>query len=145
MATTEVALAWGGDFVLDSTGDLVLLQDGNGAYPALTQRLTQMVLTTPLITASNGTPLSVPDDVFHPTAGAGLRWAVGRLGDNGLLDQIELAVLEELAKEPDVAPQPKPTVSFVVYQNGASCQIVFTAITGQVVALPPIPITPSGV
>ena len=145
MASTEVALSWGGDFVIDSTGDLALVQDDGGAYPALTQRITQMALTTPLITAANGSPLSVPDDVFNPTAGAGLRWSIGRLADNALLDQIEMAILEELAREPDVAPEPTPTVTFTVYPNGATCQVVFTAITGQVVALPPIPITPGGV
>ncbi len=144
MASVEIALNWGGDFVIDSTGDLALVEDGSELFPALTQRITQMVLTTPLITSSAGAALSVPDDVFHPTAGAGLRWAVGRLADNALLNQIELAILDELAKEPDIAPQPTPTVAFTVYQNGVTCQITASTVAGQVVAFPPIPVTPSG-
>ena len=144
MATIEASLPWGGDFALDSTGDLLLVEDSSGSFPALTQRITQMLLTTPLITDAYGNALSTPDDMFHPTTGAGLRWAVGRNASTALLQQIETAILTELAKEPDIAPQPTPTVVFTVYPDGVTCQVTATLVNGQVIALPPIRVTPSG-
>jgi hypothetical protein len=141
----EVALPYGGDFSLDATGDLLLVEDGNGAYPALQQRIIQMLLTSPQIKDSNGNPIpGSADDMFNPTAGAGLRRAVGNVENNALLAEIEARMIEGLSKEPDVAPYPAPQIEFVVYPNGVVCNLTFATVDGQVIALPPIPLTPSG-
>lgn len=145
MGSVEVALPWGGDFSLDATGDLLLVQDGDGKYPALQQRIIQMLLTSPQLTdaAGNGIAGSA-DDMFNPDTGAGLRRAIGNVENNALLSQIESRMLEGLAQEPDIAPYPAPQIEFIVYPNGIVCTITANTIDGQVLPLPPIPLTPDG-
>ena len=143
--SVEVKLDYGGDFELDATGDLVLVEDGNGEYPALQQRIIQMLLTSPQLKDGAGNPIpGSADDMFNVNAGAGLRRAIGSVENNALIAEIEARMIEGLSKEPDIAPYPAPQIEFVVYPNGIVCNVTVATVDGQVVALPPIPLTPSG-
>lgn len=141
----EVALSYGGDFVLDATGDLLLVDDADGEWAALQQRVIQMLLTSPQLADGSGNVIpGSADDVFNPTAGAGLRRSIGNLENNALLAEIEARVMDNLALDPDVAPYPAPQLEFVVYPNGVVANLSLTAIDGQNVVFPPIPLTPAG-
>lgn len=141
----EVKLDYGSDFELDATGDLVLVEDGNGEYPALQQRIIQMLLTAPQMKDASGNPVAgSADDMFNPTAGAGLRRAIGNVENDALIAQIEARIIEGLSKEPDVAPYPAPQLEFQVFPNGIIANLTVATVDGQVIALPPIPLTPSG-
>lgn len=143
--SVEVKLDYGGDFELDSTGDLVLVDDSNGQWAALQQRIIQMLLTAPQLVDDTGNPVpGSADDPFNATTGAGLRRAIGNIENNALLAQIESRIMDALSQDPDVAPYPPPDLEFTVYPNGVVANLTLTAVDGQVIPLPPIPLTPSG-
>ena len=143
--STEVRLDWGTDFVLTATGDLQVHNDANGNYPALIQRVIQMILTSPQLFDANNNPVpGSPDDIFNIQAGVGARRIIGNVENNALLDDIENKVLAGLANEPDVATDPQPQLEFIVYPNGIVLNLTIYAITGQQIPFPPIPITLAG-
>lgn len=145
MPSVEVKLDYGGDFELDASGDLVLLVDDNGQYPALQQRIIQMILTSPQSKDAAGNPIAgSADDPFNVTAGAGARRIIGNTENSALIGEIEARILQGLAKEPDIAPYPPPQLEFTVYPNGIVCNLTAETVDGQVLPLPPIPITLSG-
>lgn len=144
MPSTEVYLNYGGDFVLDSTGDLLLATDDNGTFTAIQQRLVRLLLTSPLAVDASGNPISEADDIFNPTVGVGLRADVGRGASDALLAEVEARIRQGLSDEPDVAAYPAPIVDFQVYTDAVVCNVTVVTIDGVTVPLPSITITPAG-
>lgn len=142
--STEVALEYGGDFQLDSTGDLLLVNDANGTFTALQQRIVRLLLTSPLAVDGAGNPISEPDDLFNPGVGVGLRAYVGSGSSPAMLAEVETRIRQGLAQEPDVAAYPAPVIDFSVYIDAVVCNVTVTTISGITVALPPITVSPAG-
>ena len=141
LGSVELWLEWGGDFVLQGNGDLLLAQDTANTTDATTQRLVRLLLTNPRVpTASGG--YTVPGDLFNPTYGAGLPAAVGGMYDpnssQGLPESIQTIVTAALAADPSVASVQSITVT--PQASGLFLDIVVTATNGQTIVLPSLPL-----
>ncbi len=81
--------AWGGDFQLDASGDLITLED-TASYPyATVQRVMFLVMSNPALQNILQTSTAPPDDVYYPNYGAGTRAYVGRSPAQSNLDAIQ--------------------------------------------------------
>lgn len=141
----EFDLPWSGDFSLTPTGDILLAQDTDAAATATMQRLTRLVLTSPAATDGFGNAVSVADDMFHPNWGAGTRAAVGANFNAQNIQAIRTIVLNELAQDPGVALSPSPVVDVqLIDYKTAYLSVTIWTTSGQQVALPALPLTPSG-
>jgi phage baseplate assembly protein W len=137
---------WGGDFALDSTGDLILSQDTSQVPQATIERLTRLVLTCANLTDQYGNVIGWADDIHHPNWGAGIRAYVNATFNQTTFQNITNAIQAQLAVDPAVAIQPQPQVSLTQQGTyGASLQIQFKTQQGQLVVLPTINLTPTNV
>jgi hypothetical protein len=145
-APTEIYLDWNSDFVLDATGDLSVAQDSIYSAEATTQRLIRTLLTSPRIKASNGQYISVPDDLFNPDFGAGLRAAVDMGFSPKNIAALQTLIFSEIIKDPGVQTTPSPNVNIQLQPGGQTCtlNITFTSVTSQLVALPTLVISAQG-
>lgn len=116
---TDVALEWGGDFQISSTGGLLLV-DGD---VEVRQRLERRLFT------------AVHGHVWHPEYGAGLPQKIG-----GVLSvsDIQPIVASQLALEQSVAPSPPPVLTVTTSSNQPSSVMIgiqYTdAVTGVTVS-----------
>lgn len=135
---------WGGDFLLDDTGDLVLSQDTADVPQATIERLTRMVLTTPMLRDAQGNPIGWADDIHHPDWGVGLRAFVNEAFNASTFQSIANAVISQLKLDPGVSQSSAPAVSFA--QRGvynAQMSISFVTALGKSAVLPTINLSPS--
>ena len=147
MATaTEISLEWNSDFVLDDTGDLLVVQDTQNSATATTQRLIRLLLTSPRIKGANGQYISPGDDLFNSDWGAGLRAAVHMGFSPKNIAALQTLILGELKQDPGVATTPAPVVNVQLQSGGQACtlNVQFTSVTSQLVALPTLVISAQG-
>lgn len=145
-ADLNSGLGWGGDLSLDSTGDIVLAQDGPTSSNATQQRITRLILTTPALKDSSGNALGYADDIFHPKWGSGLRAYVDGAFNAQTLQQIAAAVQQQLAQDPAVSNTPTPTVSLSLQGTYTALLLVtFWTTSGQKQVLPTITLSPSNI
>lgn len=114
---TDVSLEWQGDFQLDATGDLLLVDGDNEVRQRLERRL---------FTAVQGY-------VWHPDYGAGLPQKVGSVFS---VSQIKSICMSQLNLEASVAPNP-PAQLTVAQAPGGFVTIsikYFDAATGVAVS-----------
>lgn len=139
----EVYLAAGGDFELQANGDLVLAIDSGGSVTATEQRLYRLLTTNPRRFNDAGQPVSIPDDVFNPTYGAGLPALVGQPITAALIAQVKATILNALLNDPSISANPAPTVPVAPY--GTSMLIVgpitCMAVSGQIYTIPSFPLS----
>lgn len=144
--SVEFSLPWNGDFTLTDTGDIQLSADNSTAPNATIERITRLLLTSPTLFDQNNAPIAQPDDLFHPTWGAGLRAYVGTNFTAALLQQIQAATLQQLRQDPGVAFQPTPIVTVTSPSlNTVTMTVQFWSPQGQPLALPTITISPNGI
>ena len=105
----DIYLPWGGDMLVDQSGNVVLAEN----WDEVSQKLERDLLTTPAIQQTDGT-LSVADCVFHPDYGAGLRQFLGQLTIAGIIQQIQTKTLSQIRQNPNIATSPAPVVAFQV-------------------------------
>lgn len=113
----EAALEWGNDFVLDPTGDLLIVSGDDEVRQRLERRL---------FTAVQGY-------VWHPDYGAGLPQ---KIGSPFTVQQIKSIVQSQLNLEASVAPNP-PAQLTVTEAPGGFVTIgiqYFDAVTGTAVS-----------
>lgn len=116
---TDVALEWGGDFQISSTGGLLLV-DGD---VEVRQRLERRLFT------------AVQGYVWHPEYGAGLPQKIGGVPS---VSDIKSIVASQLALEQSVAPSPPPVLTVTASPNQPSSVMIgiqYTdAVTGVTVS-----------
>jgi len=135
--------AWGGDYQLDASGDLITLED-TANYPwATVQRVMFLVMSNPALQNILQNATAPPDDVYYPNYGAGVRAYVGRPNSQANLDAIQNAILNALTTDQFVAQSPKPIVTLTPQGDGATvvCVIEFWTITGQNATTPDFPLS----
>jgi hypothetical protein len=115
----DACLEWGGDFIADATGDLLVIDGDNEVRQRLERRL---------FTAAGGY-------VWHQTYGAGLPRKIGSVLS---LTQIQSVVISQLAQEASVAPSPPAQISVGAAPNDASLIVIgikyWDAQTGETVS-----------
>ena len=134
--------AWGGDYQLDASGDLITLED-TADYPwATVQRVMFLVMSNPALQNVLRNTWSPPDDVYYANYGAGTRAYVGRSPAQSNLDAIENAILGALTTDDFVSRAPKPIVTLTPQADGSSltCTINFATRTGQNATTPDFPL-----
>lgn len=134
--------AWGGDYQLDASGDLITLED-TADYPwATVQRVMFLVMSNPALQNVLQTATSPPDDIFYPNYGSGVRAAVGRTNAQSNLDAIQNAILGALTTDQFVAQAPRPIVTLTPQGDGSTviCSIAFWTMTGQNATTPDFPL-----
>lgn len=142
LSPLEVDLPWNGDFTFDDTGDLVLAADTPTSPDATTQRLVRLLFTSPLLKDRYGNPIAWPDDLFHPTWGAGLRAWVDSPFDDISLETIRSDTMAALLKDPGVSPSPAPQVTFqrtALYEQ--TMTVAYQPTTGSWAVLPTLNLT----
>lgn len=97
----DLFLEWGGDFQIDATGDLLVV-DGD---TEVRQRIERRLFTAP------------GGYVWHPEYGAGLPRKIGSVFS---LSQIRSIVMSQLALEASVAPSPPAQISVTESENQPS-------------------------
>src|SRR5260370_16121295 len=103
---------WNGDFSVDPTGDLVLAVDTPNNPIATQQRLYRLLMTNPRSFSQDANaPCSVPNDLFAPSYGAGLRLQTGQMMTGALVGKIESAIYAALQTDPTIVSSPPPTVT----------------------------------
>jgi hypothetical protein len=135
--STECLLPFGGDFSLDSTGDLVLISDDANASPATEQRIIQMLLTNPVLRDANNRPIGPPDDIFNPTNGIGEGRLVGAKASSANAVATKAAILKGLSSFPELVKSPAPVVA-VTFDGAASFLVSISAqtVTGKTISIP---------
>jgi hypothetical protein len=149
MPNVEIALTnngWGGDFQVDATGDLVLVQDANNNPAATTQRVYRMLMTSPRqVDPDTGDPVSIPDDLFAPGYGGGLRVHVGKMITPGLIGEIESDIEAGLQTEDTIDNSQPPSVAITRPANNLlQIALECDTVTGEVVSVPSFPLLLSG-
>lgn len=142
----EASLIYGGDLSLMSNGDIALSQDiPNGIAQATFERALRIILTSPTV-YDGRTPVSPPDDLFHPTFGSGVKTAIGEPYTNSLVQGIQSRISAALSSDQYIATNPPPKVVWTQLAIG-TYQIVIkcTALTGEPLTLPSFKLTPFGV
>lgn len=128
---------WNGDFEIDATGDVVLVQDVQNSPLATQQRLYRLLMTNPRLFDGSGNPISSGDDLFAPDWGAGVRALTGQMITDAFTTDIQTHVLDALASDPGVAQDPAPAVTVTsVGNNTVLVSVTCTAVTGEIVTLP---------
>ena len=142
----EIFLEYGADFIIDDTGDLQLAVDSLNTFDATIQRLTRLLLTSPVIYDNANKPLTPPDDIFHPEYGAGLRAAVDSGYTKQNLTALKASILSQLAEDPAVANTPQPQVAMTLMSDNQTVllNITFTTVQGQTLSLPTLYVSPQG-
>lgn len=144
----EVAITnggYGGDFLLDDTGDLVLSIDTPSSPQATIERLTRLVLTNANLTDEQGNVIGYADDIFHPTWGASVRAYVGENFSDAIVQAVTSKIRAQLADDPMVAASPVPQVSLTqTAPNTVALVVTFLTTDGQTAVLPTITLTPTG-
>lgn len=142
----DLGLGYAADFSIDATGDLVLAQDAATSSNATTQRITRLILTTPMLTDQSGNAIGYADDIFHPNWGAGLRAYVDGAFNATTLQSIAASVQQQLAADPAVSNTPTPIVNLSLQSTYAALlQVTFWTTNGQKQVLPTITLTPTNV
>lgn len=140
LGSVEVWLEYGGDFVLQANGDLLLAQDTANTTDATMQRLVRLLLTNPRVPTAGG--YTIPGDLFNPSYGAGLPASVGGMynpnSSQGLPDSIQSVVTAALAADPSVASVQSITVT--PQSSGLFLNVAVTATNGQTIVLPSLPL-----
>jgi hypothetical protein len=140
--TIDIAAPYGGDISLTATGDLALVVDTPYASPATEQRMVRIIMTSPILTDQDGTPLGRPDDLFNPTLGAGLPALVGQDDTSDVEAALIARVLASCAADPGISSSPPPAVTISMDTNGTMTVAVSgQTITGQPFAVPSFPIS----
>lgn len=150
MATGSVEIGlgpngYGGDFALLANGDLALVQDAPGSPAATIQRLVRLILTNPRLQDRVGNQTGDPDDRSNPDYGSGM--AVLAVGSNFPLAPAREAtlrarIIKALLSDPHIASIPAPTVKVTAgtTPGQAIVNVSCTAITGQSIVLPSLPL-----
>lgn len=128
---------WNGDFEIDATGDVVLVQDVQNNPAATQQRLYRLLMTNPRLFDGSGNPISSGDDIFAPDYGAGVRALTGQMITPAFITSLQAHILKGLATDPGVAADPPPTVTITnVGNNIVQVDVSCNSITGEIVTLP---------
>ena len=137
----EISLSnngWGGDMAVDATGDLVLAVDTPNNPVATQQRIYRLLMTSPQqFDPDTNAPCSVPDDLFAPSYGAGLRIQVGQMMTAGLIGNLESAIFAGLQTDPTIVSLPPPSVTITnAGSNTLQIDISATAVSGEIITIP---------
>jgi hypothetical protein len=137
----EISLSnngWGGDLATDETGDLVLAIDTPNNPIATQQRIYRLLMTSPRQSDQDLDEwCSIPDDLFAPTYGAGLRFQVGQMMTAGLIGQLESAIFAALQTDPTIVSLPPPSVTITnAGSNTLQIDISATAVSGEIITIP---------
>jgi hypothetical protein len=141
----EIAISnggYGGDFLLDDTGDLVLSIDTPSDPQATIDRLTRLILTNANVTDGNGNVIGYADDIFHPTWGASVRAYIGENFTDAIAQTITTKIRAQLAEDPMVADS-APVLTQTA-PNTVAIVVTFSTTDGQTAVLPTIALTPNG-
>jgi hypothetical protein len=114
----ELKKPYDGDLELTPNGDLALLQDTFENAPATEQRVEHAAFTSPTPLNADGVAIGRPDDLFHPDYGAGLPQFLGEPFTPALVARIQAQMLMALARDPNVAQSPSPSVSVIELASG---------------------------
>lgn len=137
---------WGGDFIIDATGDLVLAQDVPNSPIATQQRVYRLLMTNPRgFNQDTNAPSSPPNDLFAPSYGAGLRLATGEMMTAQLLGKIESSIYAGLQTDPTIVANPPPSVTIQnMGSNVLQVNVSATAVNGEIVTIPSFPLALNG-
>lgn len=135
----DLSLFWGGDLVIDETGDLGTVV---GAAE-LQQRVIRRFLTNSVQTDLNGNVISPPDYLFEPAYGGNARLYVDRNADTETVQAIQQRLQQQISQEAEVATFPAPVISVdtTTLPDGLIVNAQVALATGQVVAIPEIEVT----
>lgn len=115
----DAALEWGGDFIADASGDLLVIDGDDEVRQRLERRL---------FTAAGGY-------VWHPSYGAGLPKKIGSVLSP---TQVQSIVVSQLAQEASVATNPPAQISVGAAPNDASVILInikyWDAVSGETVS-----------
>lgn len=139
MSRRSLYLEYGGDFVISPQGSLQLAVDDQNSATATTQRLTRLVLTTPIQKDQYGRVIGRGDSYFYPQYGASLRTYVDSTPTASDLAAIRAAILNGIAQDPGIARTPAPIVT-ITQPDSTSLLVYIQVVTasGQTVTLPNI-------
>lgn len=128
---------WNGDFQIDATGDIILVQD-QPSYPLATQqRLYRLLMMNPRLFDGAGNPISCGDDLFATDYGAGIRALTGQMITPAFIELLTQQIIDGLASDPDVVLSPLPTINVQnVGNNTVLIDVSCTIATGETVTLP---------
>jgi hypothetical protein len=146
LGNVEVALEFGGDFILTPQGDLQVVNDRDDGGLATQQRIERLIMTCPTLKDANGNRIARADDIFNPNYGAGVRRVVGSLVTPDLINRIISQIAAGLAADPGISQDQPPSIS--VTDGGGGILYVgpvsVTTVIGQVVTVPSRPLNVFG-
>lgn len=106
------SLPWRGDFAVDDHGHLIMVE-GDIAYQ---ERIIRRLLTTPrLFDRYTGVPIAVPDYIFNPPFGAGLRRLVNRVIS---IDELTRLITGQILEDAETKKSVKPKVEVEMFDDG---------------------------
>ena len=106
----DIYLVKGNDFIISSTGDLLMANGSNLSN----QRIPRRLLTNP------------GDYIWHTDYGAGLAQYVGQPLSSDNFDNIKQVITAQIFLESSVAQNPAPEILLQSIQYGLFCQINYT-------------------
>jgi hypothetical protein len=136
----DFSLEWGGDLVVDDTGDFAIVDQAD----ELRQRVMRRFLTnSQVLDTTRGLVSIMPDNLFEPTYGGNARAYVDATIRPEIIGRIQNLLLQQLSEEP-ACDSVNSTVNVTWDRNSGSIVVSANVLlnTGAVISIDPFEIAP---